>query len=244
MTLDLSTEYKVFDEGDTGSSLCSITLTRRDVLHWETPITITNAIFLDVTQTEAEISDGIYQNHDVYCEIPFNSIIIPINPVVRPPDVYYSPSGYYVPQLGDLITGAAPFHQIDYVITSIRQPFCKDYWGLQCRSPQLVSNLTDTADYYKAYYNGHTTDIYGDKITDQQPNTLGIKCRLQPKTATLRDELGKRGFYTDFTIYMNQQMDLEYGDLFIISNTKYRVVSFNNKKGLAKLTEINVEIQP
>ena len=220
-SVNLSTDYQIFDEGDTTTQLESATYyTRVSTLGIGTyiPIAITKVIKLDTKTVEGKTSWGVYVKS--YCDWDLRTQDFTI----------------YTPKVGDYIIDG---ENIGYIITSVRRPVFSDYWGISTVSPHIVGG-----DYLIPRKASETTDEYGDrKIT--YTNGVTILGWVQPTTQTVEDMFGKRGFIEDYAIYMLTNSNIVYGDLILDpEGTEYEIYEVNDSKKIDELQLLKGVIKP
>jgi len=221
MGLNLSTDYKVFDEGEVGTQLTSGTYFARSntITPTYTNFCITNAIKLDTKTVEAKASWGVYVKTFVDFDLATQEFLTKDDPKV----------GDYIIDLSLLA----------YIVVAVRNPVFSDYWGLTTVAPTLVGGemlIPRTAV--------ETTDAYGGRTIAHTSGTA-ILGWIQPTTQTVADMFGKRGYVGDFSIYLITNANIHYGDLILAPNgIQYEIYEVNDKLKIDELQQLKGVIKP
>ncbi len=136
---------------------------------------------------------------------------------------------------------------VAYTIISVGAPGTYGTcWRCTCRRIRIMG-FYNTVDYYRAV---STVDEFADRIsltTSRPPVVSGMAARIQPTTAEILDQFGKRGTLAHFICYVLPDIDLAFGDVLIDTangNKRYKVASWRSKQNLADALEILVEVLP
>jgi hypothetical protein len=221
MGLNLSTDYKVFNEGDTSVQLMSGTYYSRTNTLTPTysSFSISNGIKLDTKTVEATGSWGVYCKTFVDFDLAIHDFFT-VND----------------PKVGDYIIDSS---LLAYIVVAVRNPVFSDYWGLTTVAPQIIGGemlIPRTAI--------ETTDAYGGRTITHTSQTA-ILGWVQPTTQRVADMFGKRGYVDDHNIYLLTNACIKYGDLIQKPNgIEYEIYEVNNSKKIDELQQLKGVIKP
>lgn len=220
MGLNLTTDYKVFDEGDTSNQLLSVSYysrTNTAGVGTFNLIPLTKAIKLDTTTRERYSSWGVY----VQTIVDFD---------LRTQDFTLD-----TPAVGDYMVDD---ELLAYMVTSVRRPVFGDYWGISCVCPQLVGASTITH-----HIANEVTDEYGGRtITFVNGSTL--LGWVQPTNNSVTDMFGKRGFIEDYNIWTITNLDVKYGDVIECLGVDYEIYDISKQRQIDELQYMKGVIKP
>ena len=181
--------------------------------------TITEIIKLDSITKEAEPSHGVYVWTDAYFDLRVQDEISP--------------------KVGDYFVDS---ENIRYWVMEVRRPVFGDYWGLNCRSPNIKQELAVNIYLYTSQW---SVNEYGDRINSQVKGSP-ILAAIQPEDSEIADWIGKRGYKENFRIYLaDYDLDIPYGSIIEDDfGTKYSVLSHHSKRRIGELEFLEVVITP
>lgn len=220
MGLDLSTDYTIFDEGDTSNQLLPVTYySRTNTAGTGTfaTVNLTKAIKLDTKTYEAYGSWGVYVKTIVDFDLRTQDFTT------------------YAPAVGDYMVDD---ESLSYIVISVRRPVFGDYWGVSCVCPHLVGGTT--VSHMIAV---ETTDEFGGRVI-AFANGASLLGWVQPTSNKVMDMFGKRGWVEDFDIWTITNLDVKYGDLITCGSTDYEIYEVNNSRKIDELQYLRGVIKP
>lgn len=118
-------------------------------------------------------------------------------------------------------------------------------WRCNCRQVRVLG-FFNAVDYRPVV---NTVDAYADRIADFTlfPTVGHYPARIQPASAEILDRMGKRGFLGHYVIYLLNDLNVSFGDIFVDTsnqNAVYKSVAWRGKQTLASAFEVLAEIQP
>lgn len=203
MALDLSQDYKVFD------GLENVTVDG---------VAVTDALPLEVVDTEGEPTEGVYLHSDVEWQIRTTAGVVPL--------------------VGQVIVDGGGR---SYNILAIRRPQFGDTYGCICRRIAIEAGLplSSLITLYPAFT---TVDEYGHRTVANSTRSLvffDIPCRIQDVTAEVGEVMGKRGFKRVFHITCATEIALEHGDILKDgTGIIYDIISWKNRERIDELSLI------
>lgn len=181
---------------------------------------IANAYRNDIVRSEAAPSAGVYVHAEVEWQIPTN------------------PPPGRVPEIGDTIIDTLGY---SWVIQEIRWPFANDYFGCACRE-SLVHARPGLSALVTRFPAITVVDEEGSRYVDNSaadPAFTDIACRIQPMSDEVQDFMGKRGIDRVFHIFVDSDIDLNYGDVLKDGSAiMYTVQSWENRERIGELSLI------
>jgi hypothetical protein len=238
--LDLSTDYRVFNEGDIRSlSNSTVSLISRNWTYnavtksysfVDTTVSCPNTLRLNSIVEEKEKSGGVYMERQARFYLATQAFTSP-----------YTTQ----PKLGDHIV-QSNFLQIDeigrtWTIIKVRKPVFDDCWTCDCIIADINGTLDDTVSIYRQT---ESTNLDGDRTTTTYPVQPNLSARIQPDAQEVIDNLGKRILLRKYIIYVKglSNYTFVYGDLAVDRlGTKYKITKVSNDRSITDLITLNVE---
>lgn len=235
MSLDLSTDYVVFDEDDlkslSNSTVVHVSRLWNDSTNTYTDTTTScpNTLRLNSIVQEKEKSTGAYIEREARFYLAtqaFDSLFIS------------------KPKVGDLIVQNDVLQTDEigrtWTILKVRKPVFNDCWTCDCIILDIQAALDTVIDIYTT---SESTNSDGDRILNPVIHQPGLSARIQPDVQQVIDNLGKRILLSKYVVYVKglSNYNFTFGDFVLHNNVKYKIVGVSNDRSLTDLITLNVE---
>ncbi len=191
VTLDLSTDYLVFDGRATLTCYPATTPEVGNLWTAGDSVTIADGRIEKIDQVEVEPTAGVYNREDTRFRLPA---------------ILCTAEGY-TPAIGDLIEDASAAL---WTVLRVGHPRFDNSWSCFCRQLLMAGGLCDSVSLLTA----SVENVHGSKVTCYPPTADGIACRIQPLTEQQIVLQARMGYDVNYVIYTKEDVENKFGDLF------------------------------